>query len=348
MKEPFLQLLQTSSLLSLSELFQLKSSFYCSHARQDALLQQQEGGLRMNIEQLRHLTAVFRTGSYADASRELYVTPQAISKSIKTLERELGVNLIEKKGNTQALTPFGKSICEDANSILQLVVRITSKADLYSQVPQLPGAINIGISKHGVRGTVFRDAELLQLRQSFRNTTEFVPYYSSSEGCVFALGQGLIDVALIFGAYTFGQIASIPLGYSDICIAVTSSNPLYELSEATIEDISEQPILCPLDINYFYPKLLNRYSLTGFKPPCFLHHQANSPKDEEEFLLSGGAIFVDESSPFPVILPNCRLVPLADESLKLVRSLVYRIDNEPPWLRTLENWFMSHYRKDAA
>ena len=45
----------------------------------------------MQLAQLNYLHAVIAEGSYAAAARVLYVTPQAVSKALIGLERELGL-----------------------------------------------------------------------------------------------------------------------------------------------------------------------------------------------------------------------------------------------------------------
>ena len=62
----------------------------------------------MDIGQLEYLVEVAEQGSYAKAARRLYVTPQAISKSLGDLEKELNVRLLDKVGRRVCLTEFAK------------------------------------------------------------------------------------------------------------------------------------------------------------------------------------------------------------------------------------------------
>ena len=48
----------------------------------------------MNISQLEYLVSAIHLGSYSRAAKEQFVTPQAVSKAIRTLESELGLKLI--------------------------------------------------------------------------------------------------------------------------------------------------------------------------------------------------------------------------------------------------------------
>lgn len=64
----------------------------------------------MNIESLRGFLAVCRQGSFTEAAKSLFLTQPAISQQIKSLEDELGIPLIEKRGREFHLTPAGEEV----------------------------------------------------------------------------------------------------------------------------------------------------------------------------------------------------------------------------------------------
>ena len=51
----------------------------------------------MNTEHLRYFITTVETGSYAEAARILFITPEGVSKAIKTLEKDYGVPGLVKK-----------------------------------------------------------------------------------------------------------------------------------------------------------------------------------------------------------------------------------------------------------
>lgn len=64
----------------------------------------------MDATQLGYFMAVLREGSYAQAAKKLFISPQGLSKAIHTLEGELGVNLFETTGTGLALTEYGRAL----------------------------------------------------------------------------------------------------------------------------------------------------------------------------------------------------------------------------------------------
>jgi len=50
----------------------------------------------VRIEQLEYVAAVARLGSFRRAAEELHISQPALSSSVRSLERELGVDILER------------------------------------------------------------------------------------------------------------------------------------------------------------------------------------------------------------------------------------------------------------
>jgi hypothetical protein len=59
----------------------------------------------VNLRQLAHLTALAEEGSFSRAAERLHLTQSALSRSVQTLEDELGARLIDRAGKRSTLTP---------------------------------------------------------------------------------------------------------------------------------------------------------------------------------------------------------------------------------------------------
>jgi DNA-binding transcriptional LysR family regulator len=64
----------------------------------------------IEIRQLRHLVVLARTLNYVRAAEELCITQPTLSRSIQSLERQLGVRLFDRDRGGVALTPQGRAI----------------------------------------------------------------------------------------------------------------------------------------------------------------------------------------------------------------------------------------------
>lgn len=72
----------------------------------------------MRLEQLRYFVEVARYGSIRKASEHLYMAQQSLSQSVKKLETELGVCLLERSLSGTTLTREGEAVLAFAEAVL--------------------------------------------------------------------------------------------------------------------------------------------------------------------------------------------------------------------------------------
>lgn len=73
----------------------------------------------MTLVQLRHFIALAELGSYARASKALFLTQPALSRSIQALEDELAQPLFDRVGRRIELTTMGRQLLPRAKSLTQ-------------------------------------------------------------------------------------------------------------------------------------------------------------------------------------------------------------------------------------
>lgn len=70
--------------------------------------------MRLDLNKLDHLIAVAEEGSVTRAAARLHLSQQALSTSIRVLEREVGVPLLERGTAGVTVLPAGAALIEDA------------------------------------------------------------------------------------------------------------------------------------------------------------------------------------------------------------------------------------------
>ncbi|MEN9903554.1 MAG: HTH-type transcriptional regulator BenM [Pseudomonadota bacterium] len=98
----------------------------------------------MTLVQLRHFIMLADCGSYAKASRLLHLTQPALTRSIQSLEEELGQALFDRLGRHIEITTFGSEVLEKARQLV-------CDADALKQTGRsmqsgLTGSVRIGLS----------------------------------------------------------------------------------------------------------------------------------------------------------------------------------------------------------
>ena len=73
----------------------------------------------MNIKQLRYVVAIANTGTFREASEQLFVSQPSMSIAVKDLETELAFQIFERTNTGATLTIEGERFYEQAQSILR-------------------------------------------------------------------------------------------------------------------------------------------------------------------------------------------------------------------------------------
>lgn len=101
-------------------------------------------GPNLTLRQLHYLAELATTSHFRRAAERVGVTQPSLSAQIATLERALGVRLIERGAAAAVLTPIGREVTERARRIL---ADVQALADLASGDPEgLAGTLRMGVS----------------------------------------------------------------------------------------------------------------------------------------------------------------------------------------------------------
>ncbi|MFY0729662.1 LysR substrate-binding domain-containing protein [Pseudomonas sp. NFX15] len=98
----------------------------------------------MKHHQLRALLVICESGSIQEASRMLHISQPSLSRSIKELESELGVNLLVRSNRGITLTIYGEHLLIRARLILEEARR--AKDEINTLKGSMGGHVTIGVS----------------------------------------------------------------------------------------------------------------------------------------------------------------------------------------------------------
>lgn len=75
----------------------------------------------MRLDQLRYLTEISKSHSMHATSAKMHISPQALSASIKAMENEIGLALLERSFQGTVLTPLGEEISAVSEEFIQKI-----------------------------------------------------------------------------------------------------------------------------------------------------------------------------------------------------------------------------------
>lgn len=97
----------------------------------------------MNLRHLEHWLALAETGSFSRAAEKLHITQSALSRSIQSLEDELGGPLVDRIGKKNELTPLGRSVLERARRVVHEAAELKQGAAVLQKGGM--GTLRIGL-----------------------------------------------------------------------------------------------------------------------------------------------------------------------------------------------------------
>lgn len=217
----------------------------------------------MNTVQLEYLEAVIRRGSYVAAASELFVTPQAVSKSVKALESEFDISIIEQLPGKRrlTLTRQGEAFAAHAKKIMTEINEMQLISFLDNGLRGETGAIRCAIPSWGEKGELFPvDLEGRYLK---KNGERLAAPRWTSDACVSGLMTGVVDAAVCLGGLNQSPYIDRYLFSFTPKLIVGKNSPLASFKAATSSDLSKVKIAMPFDIMSGYTALVSKARQLG-------------------------------------------------------------------------------------
>jgi DNA-binding transcriptional LysR family regulator len=83
----------------------------------------------MRIEQLEYTAAVARFGSFRRAAEELHISQPALSETVRKLEAELGVNILDRQRTGATISDEGRELLPQLLDVIEAARRLRYAAD---------------------------------------------------------------------------------------------------------------------------------------------------------------------------------------------------------------------------
>ena len=197
---------------------------------------------KMKLQQLKYLLAIVDNGLNITAAAErLYTSQPGVSKQLKLLEEELGLQLFTRKGKSLGgITAAGEQVIERARLIMQEVENIRSLASDYYHEEQ--GTLSIATTHTQARYVL--PGVIKEFRQRYPKVNLNL-HQGTSEQIADMVAANEIDFAIATGSHDlFADLLLVPSYHWDRKIIVPKDHPLAELDrKLTLHDLAEHPLV---------------------------------------------------------------------------------------------------------
>jgi len=219
----------------------------------------------MELRHLRYFVVVAEEQNATRAAARLHVSQPPLSRQIRDLEAELGVELFRRTAKSLALTEAGKIFLNEARAIL---LRVDQAVDTVRTVANSSrGTLHVG---YAPSLTVKLLPKALMYFERAHPGVRVSLHDLSSEECIQRLSAGKIDLALTvrpegsrMRGLVFENIAKFPL-----CCAVATSHPLASKKIVAISALKSERFIVYSREDYpeYYDSLKAIFRPYGFEP----------------------------------------------------------------------------------
>lgn len=195
----------------------------------------------MKLQQLLYIREVAQQGlNVSQAAKALFTSQPGISKQIRLLESELGVEIFSRRGkHLVEITPAGKAILETSSEIMQQVEKIQSVALEYSD--ESKGSLSVATTHTQCRYVL--PPVIKQFIEQYPDVSlhmhQGTPMQISGSAA-----DGTADFAIATEALElYSDLVMLPCYSWNRAILVPKSHPLAEINVLTLEDISKYSLV---------------------------------------------------------------------------------------------------------
>ncbi|MGI6105905.1 MAG: LysR family transcriptional regulator [Raoultibacter sp.] len=301
----------------------------------------------MELHQLKYVSHVARYGSVAQASNELYVSRQAISKAIRSLEQEFGFEIFDRD-NKMRPTDAGKEVIKHAEAVLQELNKIDMLVDAENDKTQVNSCLSIALSAFPLDFLYFNsEHEVMKLLEEFKRRTSglTLSFYHQSDSVILnALQRGSIDVGFVHGRYTRDGIKVIPVSKVEMRVITYHDHPFASQSSVKVSELEGVPIRSPLDFDLFTNGFIARCEEHGFTPQY--HVVPLNDESIHNFCNAGGIHLQPYNPSMEKKYPESVFTPFHPNDRKdLPLCLAYKNPSENPQVTKLVNFFNTNTRR---
>lgn len=194
----------------------------------------------MDLRQLKYFVQISDSGNFSRAAEVLRIAQPSLSQQIKSLEEELGVQLLVRHARGVTMTERGQQLYDRACRILQEADDAKDSIRLHSSNPS--GRVTVGLPTSACRGIsveLIRTMERLLPNVNLHIVEAMTGYLDE------LIQAGRLDVALLYDHKAFEHVAWTEMMTEELMLFTRSDNPLAKRKSISFRNIFKSPVVLP-------------------------------------------------------------------------------------------------------
>ena len=200
----------------------------------------------MTLQQLRYVVAIAETGTISETAKELFVSQPALTKSLKELEKEMGILIFDRTNKGISLSKEGEIFLGYARQVLEQADLIQEK---YSDRSRVKQEFCVSTQHYSFAVNAFVDL----IKEYGRDNYDFSIRETQTYEIIDDVARMKSEIGIIY-LNSFNEtvirkiLKSSELEFTELFIAkphifVSNKNPLSSKKSVTMKDLEEYPYL---------------------------------------------------------------------------------------------------------
>lgn len=215
----------------------------------------------MTLKQLTYFLEIAKMRNFTKAAANLYISQSALSKTVKAMESELGVQLIDKTVNHFKLTPEGEIFYQKG---LIAIKNINSELeDLYGSLGTEKGHITVGIPP--VIGTAYFTSIIYKFRNMYPDV-ELKIIEAGANTIKKWVSEGEADIGVVILPVSNDDFNVIPIVTAENVLLVNKNHPLAQYDEVSFKMLKDERFIALNSTFMLYDQIISLCRISGFEP----------------------------------------------------------------------------------
>lgn len=215
----------------------------------------------MKRTQLEYFVRTVEEKSFTKAAEKLFISQPALSKSIRSMEKELGFTLFQRDPGKLSLTGEGEAVYRYATDILGYWQARTT--ELMAILGQVKGVLRFGLPPSV--GSVFFSNVLYEYGLKFPQV-DLKIFEGTSKIVEAMVMRGQIDLGVVIEPYENPHMRLKTVYRSDVVLAVSPKHRLAERESVDFKELKNESMLIVSKDYMFHDQILAHCSQAGFTP----------------------------------------------------------------------------------
>ena len=197
-----------------------------------------QGGVALELRQLRYFVTVAREGTYGKASIALHVAQPALSRQIRKLEQELGVDLFVRHPHGVTLTPAARQLTSRIERILADLAQLKQSAGAFSAA--ISSCVKVGVSPGTAEILAYPLSKLTAARHPGLRC-QFVSMLMPARADL--LREGKVNLAVMNHPRQVKGLRIIPIMREPLCLLHHPDDTRFPPKTIRLEQLSGVPLV---------------------------------------------------------------------------------------------------------